>query len=153
VKKYWPAFLIIAILLVGVGLGNYSCATPQPELVNNRVVRSPTNPELAAAVLTQRHTLDKFIDRYQHPKPGDKAFGVLGRFSTPHGPERAWLHVQSYASGVFTGKLDSDVQADPPLHKGDSQIVQRDNVDDWVYLADGKQQGGLTMAVLQKQVK
>lgn len=148
-KKFYPLAIVVAILMIGIAWGNMSCATKSPEFVRTGVVRTQGNPDLAAAVLTSRRTLPRFIDRYQHPQPGDRAFGVLARFTSSQGPVRAWVHVDRYADNTFTGHLDSDVETEPPLRKGATVSISKDDVDDWVYQENGKQVGGLTLKVLR----
>lgn len=154
IKGRLPIFLVGAILLVAVIYVFYSAYQASGKATrlatSPNVVHMTRDAELASAVLKAKHTLDKFIERYQKPQTGDKAFGVQAVFYTDKGPERMWVQLTGYSSGKFKGKLTDE----PVLlgkHKGDSVEVNRESITDWIYIHDGKKVGGGTIDVLNKR--
>jgi uncharacterized protein YegJ (DUF2314 family) len=148
-----PAVIVIVIIItIATILGRSSCAKPDVQLVQTGVEQTTRNPEVATAVLTARHTLNQFIERFQHPKPGDSGFSIEGDFPTAKGPEHIWVHVDSYEKGVFKGRMAEDPIAIEGKHKGDTVEVKSENISDWGYKDEhGKMVGGFTIKALQQK--
>jgi len=149
-KVVWPAIaVVVGIVALGALIGRLSCAIPDGRLLTPNVVQTQSNPELVVAVEKARHSLDKFIARFQHPEPGDRSFGVQGAFKTSGQDEHIWIHLDKYDNGSFTGRLDDEPTNVPGKHKGDTVTVSRDNVTDWIFQSNGKKMGGFTIDALE----
>ena len=150
-KQLWPIFaIIVGIVALGAVLGKTSCSKPDVQLISTGVAKTNGNGDVATAVIHAQRTLDSFVAEYEHPKPGDRGFGIQGSFPTPSGPEHIWVHLTSYKNGVFTGHLADEPTAATSIHKGDKVSVKSADVSDWIYEKDGKKVGGFTIDALGK---
>jgi uncharacterized protein YegJ (DUF2314 family) len=151
-KVIGPAIVVVFVIAaLGAVIGRLSCAKADVQLLSPGVAQTNDNAELYVAVQKARRSLDDFISRYEHPKDGDRGFGVQGAFATSGQPEHIWIHLDNYKDGVFTGRLADEPSAIPGKHKGDTVDVAKKDVTDWIYESDGKKVGGFTIDALEGQ--
>jgi len=149
-KIVWPAALVVLVILAaGLLAGHASCTKTDVALIRPDLAQTNKSPEVDIAVHKAKATLDEFLDRYEHPKPTDRGFGVQAAFESTNGPEYIWVHLRRYSNGTFTGLLANEPEAIAGKHKGDSVSVKRDQVTDWIYESDGRQVGGFTIDAIK----
>jgi uncharacterized protein YegJ (DUF2314 family) len=153
-KIVFPAIALVAVILgLSLILAHSSCAKPSVKFISTDLAQSEKDPGIYVAIQHAKNTLPDFIKRYQNPKKGDLGFGVQTSFDTPQGPEHIWLHLQSYADGIFTGRLAEEPNAVPGRHKGDTVAVKKSDVTDWIYQSAGQKVGGFTIDAIEKEGK
>jgi uncharacterized protein YegJ (DUF2314 family) len=117
----------------------------------NMATVEPGDPEIAAAVVKARSTLDDFIRAMKTPGAG-KDFSVKVEFPHPDGSEFMWLQDISYDGHAFKGALDSNPVRSLGVKVGDSVTVERDKVQDWTYADDrGRVHGNFSGRVFIKR--
>jgi uncharacterized protein YegJ (DUF2314 family) len=121
----------------------------------SRMILSPENTEMAAAMKEAQGGMGEFIRVVQHPKPGEEDFAiytaVAGR--RMHSIEYVWLRDVVYADNTFIGNIQTDREHrinGKTYVNGDIMSVPPRRVKDWRYLDHGEERGNYTSKALTK---
>lgn len=107
------------------------------------------DPEVEAARATARATLDEFLARAAAPQAGERSFMVKAALKTSKGSaEHIWVGAVSHKGDRFTGRLANDPVDIPGVRNGSSVSFTRADIDDWMYLRNGKIVGNETARVI-----
>lgn len=142
-----PIFAVVVASAVACGCFSTSMsgAKPKPKLVEMR-----KDTELAEAVQQAQDSIQTFIDRLKHPRPGDH-FAMQARFRARMNFEHMWVDHISYDGTLFHGKLADDPAVVKVLRKGESVNFPKSAVSDWLIINGDKREGGFAEAVLKKK--
>ena len=107
--------------------------------------------------------LQQFIDALQQPQPGQEKFAVKSRFTnekpgaveTPMTQvEYMWVMVTAFENDTFRGTLNNTPRVlSKSMQEGEEVSVAKDAIYDWIYMDNGKQQGGFSIEFLRNKVK
>ncbi|MBN1911856.1 MAG: DUF2314 domain-containing protein [Pirellulales bacterium] len=104
-----------------------------------------------AAIAEAKSTLDTFVTALKAKKGSDKLFSVKKGFKYGTGDddiEYIWISDVRLAGDGFQGKLGNEPVNSIGVKLGQNVKVARDEVVDWMYMSDGKLQGGYTTVAL-----
>ena len=73
----------------------------------------------------------------------------VGLFWDGDDVEFMWVKVESIEGELIKGRLDSDPHTVSTIAEGDLADVEIEDLNDWVYIADGEMIGGFPIKVLQ----
>ena len=135
-----PASLLLPILLLALLAG---CRDSGVE-VDSR------DPEMIAAILKARDTVDEFIAALEDPQPG-QAFAVKVRFRDGDADEYLWLGGVRFDGESFTGKVLNDPERVANVEQGDEHSVPLEQIADWAIVENGRRTGAFTDAVIRKR--
>ena len=108
--------------------------------------------EMNAAMAEARRTLPEFEDRLANPRPTQTLTIIKGRFTEGEKVEHMWLNQIVVTSEGYRGVLGNDPYELTGMKAGETLLVARDDVSDWVVVDDGKLVGGYTMRVLRSRL-
>ncbi len=108
------------------------------------------DPEMTQAITKAQATLDRFIASLRSPKSWQQSFLVKGRFTTLGEVEHIWVADISFDGRLFHGVLANEPRL-PGLKFKQLVTVSREDVSDWMYIANNKLVGGYTIRVLRKR--
>jgi uncharacterized protein YegJ (DUF2314 family) len=107
------------------------------------------DPDIEAARATARATLDDFLARAAAPQAGEHGFMVKAALKTSTGSaEHIWIGAVSRNGDRFTGRLANDPVDLAGARKGSQVSFNRADIDDWMYLRNGKIVGNETARVI-----
>jgi uncharacterized protein YegJ (DUF2314 family) len=89
--------------------------------------------------------LDDFIAVLKKPKPTQADFAIKYLAIEGDEGEYVWASGLKYGNKEFTGKIDNKPQFVKKVKFGDPITIKEDDVVDWMYIEDGKLQGGYTL--------
>lgn len=112
---------------------------------------SGDDPRMKQAVAEARKRWEEFIQAFEQ-RTGVN-FSVKAPFSDQTHTEFMWLSVTAIENGVIYGKLGNEPVNVLNLAQGDAVKVGVEDVNDWMYLRDGKVQGGFTIELMRKVQK
>lgn len=102
------------------------------------------------AIAKARATLGKFIAALNAPKSWQKSFLIKGKFTVLGEVEHIWIADIYYDGKAFHGVLANEPSL-PGLKFKQEVTVSRDDVSDWMYIANGKLVGGYTTRELRRR--
>jgi uncharacterized protein YegJ (DUF2314 family) len=100
-----------------------------------------TDEEAAAAASTAREKWPEFLRAFDE-KSGDDQFFVKKRFVEAENVEFMWVRVAEIESDRIFGTLDSSPAAVSKLKTGDPLRLQANEIEDWLYIRNGRNYGG-----------
>ena len=142
-RALFPATILAALFLVG-------CGTTLTSKNDHNLVLTRPDEDIAAASKKAQDELPKFLERLQHPKPGEQ-FAINANFRDHATFEHMWVDHLKYDGKVITGKLADEPVLIKRLKKGEDVIIAKQVVYDWLIRSNGKTEGGYVQQVLKKK--
>lgn len=118
----------------------------KPETFTNQFNQA----EMDQAIAESRATFDEFVARARNPQPGDEAFSVKVKLTDSNGTEHIWLNELQLDQTPMLGKITLDAEVLQHVRAGMKVKFTREEVTDWMYMANGKMQGNRTLRVMLK---
>jgi uncharacterized protein YegJ (DUF2314 family) len=130
----------------------------QAEQPAGREATAPGQPDYAQvgdndkqmdrAVENAQRTLGFFMAAVKAQKPGDTEFEIKKAFVDGDKVEHVWIRGVTFDGKNFHGKVDNQPVDVANVHDGQRVTVAPHDVDDWMFLKDGKLVGAYTTRVL-----
>jgi uncharacterized protein YegJ (DUF2314 family) len=109
---------------------------------------SDNDKQMDRAVQNAQETLGFFIAALKAKKNGDTVFEIKKGFVDGDKVEHLWIRKVRYDGKNFHGQVDNHPEEVNDVHQGQHVTVAPGDVDDWMFLKDGKLIGGYTTRVL-----
>jgi uncharacterized protein YegJ (DUF2314 family) len=126
-----------------------SAASPDNTRANSGYAQvSNDDPQMARAVEDAQRTLGFFMAAVRAKKDGDTILEIKKAFVDGDKVEHLWIKRVTYDGKNFHGQIDNQPAEIGNVHAGERVTVAPREVDDWMFLKDGKLMGGYTTRVL-----
>jgi uncharacterized protein YegJ (DUF2314 family) len=103
---------------------------------------------MGRAVEDAQRTLGFFISALRAKKEGDTILEIKKAFVDGDKVEHLWIKAVTYDGKNFHGRVDNRPAEVGNVHAGERVTVAPREVDDWMFLKNGKLIGGYTTRVL-----
>ena len=107
-----------------------------------------SDPQIQAAKVTSRRTLDQFLRIHSAPPFDADTFQVKVEFTYKENTELMWVQPFRKTADGFEGILKNQPRDIPSLQWGQQVRFQREQIADWGYAQRGKTYGHFTTCVL-----
>jgi uncharacterized protein YegJ (DUF2314 family) len=104
--------------------------------------------QMDRAVENAQRTLGFFMAALREKKPGDTEFEIKKGFVDGDKVEHVWIRGVTFDGKNFHGKVDNEPVDVSNVHDGQRVTVAPQDIDDWMFLKDGKLIGAYTTRVL-----
>jgi uncharacterized protein YegJ (DUF2314 family) len=151
-------FLITIVGIVSFGIRAVPAAEEDTGNTAGRVTPAPGGPgyakvsdddkQMDRAVENAQRTLGFFMAALKANKPGDTEFEIKKAFIDGDKVEHVWIRGVTFDGKNFHGKVDNQPVDVNNVHEGQRVAVAPQDVDDWMFLKDGKLIGAYTTRVL-----
>jgi uncharacterized protein YegJ (DUF2314 family) len=111
-----------------------------------------SDKEMNGAIDQARKSVQQFITALQSPKTGQSDFSIKKRFDQGDSGEHIWLTDVTFDGKDFHGKVGNDPEIVKNIKFGDDATVGKDEISDWMFIQDGKLEGGYTLRVLYSRM-
>lgn len=112
-------------------------------------VRVSDRELMDAAIAEAKSTVDRFVTALQARDSRTSGFAIKKGFITnPGDREFIWINEVELVGDAFEGRINNEPVGDVGVKLGQVVRVERDEVVDWMFLSDGRLQGGYTIAAL-----
>lgn len=145
--KVWLILLLISLS----GCKERGGMTEKSEEKNgdNRYETTNDDEEMNAAIQEAIRTYPLFEQAMQQPDTSLTDFAVKMKFAYSNdNNEHKWVSNLHMIGGQLFGVLDRDPLHVEGIKSGDTLRVVRDDITDWMYVKNGKMQGGYTMKAI-----
>jgi uncharacterized protein YegJ (DUF2314 family) len=120
---------------------------------DNLYSTSGDDEEMNAAIQEAIRNYPLFEQAMQQPDSSLTDFAVKMKFAYgDDNIEHMWVSDLHLISGQFFGVLNNDPVNIEKIKAGDTLRVIRDKISDWMYVKNGKLQGGYTLKVIYKNM-
>ena len=109
---------------------------------------SDDDAQIERAERRARRTVGTFITALRSPGPGQGSFQVKKTFVREGVVEHIWLADVTIKGRRFVGKVDNKPEKIAGVNLGDQESVNPDEIDDWLYVDNGRMVGGYTVRAL-----
>lgn len=136
----------------GEGSSANTSDAPIDEVAAGNVVDvAQGDPELVAATGQAQSTLDEFIAALGAVDPSARGHAVKTTFRDGAIGEHMWVGQLRWDGERFHGVLDNDPVDVRNVRRGDAVVVERADVEDWLYFVGQEMRGGFTVRVLMER--
>jgi uncharacterized protein YegJ (DUF2314 family) len=154
IMKFFITTLVISISVTAsicpAEEQNATAAEPaaKPSRASGCAQVSDHDKQMDRAVENAQRNLAFFIAALRAKKSGDTVFEIKKGFIDGNTVEHLWVREVTYDGRHFHGKIDNQPRQIKNAHAGGRVTVSPEEVDDWMFLKDGKLIGGYTTRVL-----
>ena len=108
---------------------------------------------LNAAIDKAKQTINDFDKAFQSSDTSCTEFAVKKRYKTTNdGGEHMWIAVTSIENGKYKGIVNNDAEQTKEVKYGDTVIVPKNEITDWMYLKRNILKGGFTIRVIRDKM-
>src|SRR5438128_7014952 len=136
--------LLVPFLL----LAGFACSSKPPDLM----VVAEDDKDMNAAMEKARKSVDKFIKAFQKQRKGQSDFGVKMAIRDGKKVEHFWVEITRFDGNQFEGTISNEPTMVTTVQSGDLVKVEKNRIEDWMYVEKGKLVGGYTVRVLRDRL-
>ncbi|WP_053003815.1 YegJ family protein [Sphingobacterium sp. Ag1] len=133
-----------------------ACQSPsiKDKIENDEVIGFRSDDEaMNAAIVKAKNSLNQFVQAVEKPQEGYEAFALKIAYDTPDKSlEHIWVGDISYQNGQFTGVVSNSPVSTKEVALGDTVVINKQNISDWMYLDKGILRGGYTIRAMRDQL-
>jgi uncharacterized protein YegJ (DUF2314 family) len=111
-----------------------------------------TDVDMNNVILLARKTLNQFDQALTNRDSTQTVFAVKALFDTQNGGEHIWLTEIIKKGGQYSGIINNVPEATREVKLGDTVLVTKDRISDWMYIQNGKLIGGYTIRVTRNKL-
>lgn len=150
-------FLLIALWpLAGCNSGPSSGNQPGDEPVYDTATNmyNVTNEDkgMNAAISQAKSTLHRFDSALLSNNPDYAEFAVKKKYKTADGGEHMWVAVITLVNGEYRGVVNNDAESTTEVRYGDTVLVKKSEITDWMYIDKNKLRGGYTIREIRNRL-
>jgi len=111
------------------------------------------DPSMNLAIDKAKQTIAEFDKALKTGNPLYDAFAIKKRYNSPDGGgEHMWIGGISIENGNYKGVVNNDAEKTTEVKYGDTVIVRKDEITDWMYLDNNVLKGGYTIREIRNQL-
>ncbi len=153
--------LIVLIILLPVCL---SCSTRQPnkflktdrlglDTASDTYYVTAEDSSMNLAINRAKKTITEFDLALKSNNSSYTNFAVKKRYKTiDGGGEHMWIAIIDFGNGDYKGFVNNDAEKTVEVKYGDTVIVRKNEISDWMYLDKNVLRGGYTIREVRNQM-
>jgi uncharacterized protein YegJ (DUF2314 family) len=111
------------------------------------------NTSMNFAIDNAKKTINEFNQALKSSNPSYSDFAIKKRYNTPSGGgEHVWITGIYLIDGNYKGFINNDAEETVEVKYGDSVIVRKNEITDWMYLDNNILRGGYTIREVRNQM-
>jgi uncharacterized protein YegJ (DUF2314 family) len=144
----------VASIIPGVIILLIGCSErPLPQENANTAVAVPRGDVIIEAASEKaRASVSEFIETLAKPSANQSDFSVKVPIINAGTTHSVWLQHLSHDGSKFLGRLGPDVEGMSGHAPGDEITVAPKDIEDWMYVENGKLVGGYTLRAIRDQL-
>lgn len=121
----------------------------EPDVYNIEISDSKMNDAIKEA----KKSINLFYLALTSDNPDYENFILKQKFDTPKGVEHIWIQNITLVDSNYIGTIGNTPIDIIGVNLGDTIIVDKNNISDWMYLDKGIVKGGFTIKTLRNEMK
>ncbi len=114
---------------------------------------SEEDTSMNAAIDKAKKTINKFDSALNSNNSLYTDFAVKKRYSTPDGDgEHIWIGGVKLVNGYYKGIINNDVEKTTEVKYGDTVLVGKNEITDWMYIDNNVLKGGYTIREIRSHL-
>jgi uncharacterized protein YegJ (DUF2314 family) len=154
-RKYIHLLILLPFL---IGCGNNESADQSVDNLGHDTTAdtytvTPEDRIFNSAITNARQTINELDKALESNNPSYTEFAVKKRFITPDdGGEHMWVAGITLVNGTYKGFVNNDAEKTLEVKYGDTVIVRKDEITDWMYLDNNVLRGGYTIRAVRNRL-
>jgi uncharacterized protein YegJ (DUF2314 family) len=120
--------------------------------VPDLVLVDENDKEMNAAMEKARKSVGDFLKAYQKPTRKQSQFAIKVGIKDGKKVEHFWVAVTKYDGKQFVGTISNEPQFVTNVKEGEVVTVDKDKIEDWMFVEDRKLVGGYTVRLLRSRL-
>ncbi len=113
----------------------------------------PEDTAMNFAIAKAKQTIDQFDEAFISKNSAYTDFAIKKRFAiSKGGGEHLWISGITIVNGAYKGFISNDVENANQVKYGDTVIVQKAEITDWMYLDNNVLKGGYTLREMRNKL-
>lgn len=133
-----------------------SCKSPstKDKIKNEDVVGFRSDDDaMNAAIAKAKTSFGQFVQAFEKPQQGYESFSLKVAYDTPdQSLEHIWIGDLTYQNAQFRGVVSNSPVSTKAVALGDTVLIDKEKISDWMYLDKGVLRGGYTIRVMRDQL-
>ena len=151
-SKIFKPILMVAIGTVVLA----ACQSPsiKDKIENDDIVSFRSDDEaMNTAIAKAKNSLDQFVQALKKTEKGYENFALKLAYATPDNSlEHIWIGDINYLNDQYTGVVFNAPVSTKEVALGDTVVIDKQKVSDWMYLDKGILRGGYTIRAMRDQL-
>jgi uncharacterized protein YegJ (DUF2314 family) len=105
-----------------------------------------------AAITKAKNTISEFDIALKSNNPDYSDFAVKKKYDTEDGGEHMWISVMMLTNGNYRGVVNNDAENTTEVKFGDTVVVKKSEITDWMYLEKNVLRGGYTIREIRNRL-
>ena len=120
---------------------------------NNTYTVTAEDSSMNDAISKAKRTIGEFDEALKSNNPLYTNFSIKKRYTTADGGgEHMWIAGIIFFKGNYQGIVNNDAERTTEVKYGDTVIVQKDEITDWMYLVNNVLKGGYTIREVRNKM-
>ncbi len=111
-----------------------------------------SNSEMNKAVENAKLNIEKFDLALKSNNPNFLNFAIKKPYKTDVGHEHIWIIDVTLQGDKYLGVINNTPEYTNEIKLGDTVLVAKNEISDWMYIEDNKLRGGYTIRTLRKNL-
>ena len=114
---------------------------------------TPEDPEMNSAITKAKRTIAEFDEALNRNDTFLTDFAIKKRYPTAdNGGEHIWVAILNIENGNYRGIVNNDAEKTTQVKYGDTVIVKKSEITDWMYLDKNLLKGGFTIREIRNHL-
>lgn len=138
----------ILLLLLSCNSSNKIQRENEPDIYNI----GSNDIGMNTAIETAKQSLDSFDNAIKKNSRVFTYFGLKKKFEEGENIEHIWIGNIEFNNGKYIGTVDNLPEKIKSVKVGDTVIIDRNDISDWMYVKNSKLHGGYTIRLLRERM-
>ena len=143
---------IIVILIIASSCNNIQQGKVERENEPDIIGVKSDDSEMNLAIEKAKLNIDKFDSALKSNNPNFINFSVKKPFKTESGNEHIWISDVVLKGDKYLGVIGNTPEYTSDIKLGDTVLVEKNEISDWMYIEENKLRGGYTIRALRNKM-
>ena len=144
--------LFLSVLLSGCNNPSPTTSTSKLDTSTGLYRVTSDNTSMNLAIARAKISIDQFDKAFEKKDSAYSDFAVKKKYDTEDGGEHMWIAVTKIVDGNYQGYVSNDAEETREVKYGDSVVVLKDEITDWMYLDNNVLKGGYTIREIRNRL-
>ena len=132
---------------------NSTLNKPGQDTATDTYTVTAEDASMNSAIAQAKKTIDEFDRALKTNSPSYSDFAVKKKYMTPDGGgEHMWIACITILNGNYKGFINNDAEQTTEVKYGDTVIISKDEITDWMYLENNILRGGYTIREVRNRL-
>lgn len=143
---------VIIILIITLSCNNIQKGKVESENEHDIIGVESDDSDMNIAIEKAKRNVGNFTSALKSNNPNFFNFSIKKPYKTESGNEHIWISNVVLQGDKYLGIIGNTPQFTSEIKLGDTVLVEKSEISDWMYLDENKLRGGYTIRVLRNKM-